>query len=101
MQSPTMQSPMQTPMQTPMNGPISSPKQPTQEQLRRRIERWKNAMQASHDLLLAGLRREVGPDGDLEQAYRDWYAENRRRHCEDLHAAHRRWLARQEKTDAT
>ena len=30
-------------------------------------------MDASEELLLAGLSREIGPDGDLREAYRRWY----------------------------
>jgi hypothetical protein len=30
-------------------------------------------MEASHEMLLAGLRRKIGPDGDLQWAYREWY----------------------------
>jgi hypothetical protein len=32
-------------------------------------------MDASAQFLLAGLRREIGPDGDLKAAYRKWYKE--------------------------
>ena len=35
---------------------------------------WMDLMDASEELLLAGLRREIGPDGDLQEAYRQWYA---------------------------
>ena len=31
-------------------------------------------------VLLAGLRREIGPDGDLQAAYRKWYAEQMEEH---------------------
>jgi hypothetical protein len=30
-------------------------------------------MDASEELLLAGLSRQIGPDGDLRRAYRRWY----------------------------
>jgi hypothetical protein len=30
-------------------------------------------MDASEELLLAGLSRQVGPDGDLRDAHRRWY----------------------------
>ena len=29
---------------------------------------------------MAGFRHQVGPDGDAEQAYRDWYAEQMDEH---------------------
>jgi hypothetical protein len=30
-------------------------------------------MELSHAMLMAGLRQRVGPDGDLQLAYREWY----------------------------
>jgi hypothetical protein len=30
--------------------------------------------------LLAGLRREIGPDGDLQAAYRRWYSGEMEQH---------------------
>src|SRR5437588_2968569 len=35
---------------------------------------WADLMDLGHQLVRAGLRREVGPDGDLQGAYRRWYA---------------------------
>jgi len=40
------------------------------------MRRWYVAMELSHTALMAGLRAEVGPDGDIERAYLRW---NRRR----------------------
>jgi hypothetical protein len=37
-------------------------------------------LQAGYLLLRAGLRREIGPEGDLEEAYRRWYAEQMDEH---------------------
>ncbi len=37
-------------------------------------------MDATDELLLAGLRDEVGPDGDLREAYRRWFAGYRAEH---------------------
>lgn len=37
-------------------------------------------MRTSDKLLLAGLRRKIGPDGDLQLAYREWYADHVREH---------------------
>ena len=37
-------------------------------------------MDASEQFLLAGLRREIGPDGDLKAAYRKWYKEQMEEH---------------------
>jgi hypothetical protein len=45
-----------------------------------RIARWLDLMRTSDKLLLAGLRRKIGPDGDLTAAYRQWYAEHMRDH---------------------
>ena len=38
------------------------------------LRAWLDVMRACEAFLLAGLRREIGPDGDLEAAYRAWYA---------------------------
>lgn len=38
-----------------------------------RLALWKSVMNACEQFLLAGLRREIGPDGDLDAAYRRWY----------------------------
>ena len=43
------------------------------------IRMWVDLMNACEQFLLGGLRREIGPDGDLQAAYRQWYAE----HMED------------------
>jgi hypothetical protein len=48
----------------------------------KRIELWADLVDSSEAFLLAGLRSRIGPDGDLQAAYRDWYArylEDRRR----------------------
>jgi hypothetical protein len=41
---------------------------------------WTDLMDASEALLLAGLRREIGPDGDLREAYRRWHAQQMEEH---------------------
>lgn len=41
-------------------------------------------MSACHELLLAGLRREIGPHGDLRAAYRQWYVEQMEEHDRTL-----------------
>lgn len=38
-----------------------------------RVELWKDLMDTCEQFVLAGLRREIGPDGDLKAAYREWY----------------------------
>jgi hypothetical protein len=45
---------------------------------------WVDLMNATDALLLAGLRRKIGPDGDLEEAYRQWYARHMQEHDQML-----------------
>jgi hypothetical protein len=45
-----------------------------------RIARWLDLMRTTDKLLLAGLRRKVGPHGDVSAAYRQWYADHIREH---------------------
>jgi len=42
--------------------------------LAKRIELWSELVDESEALLLSGLRAKIGPSGDLQQAYREWYA---------------------------
>ena len=44
------------------------------------IALWVDLMNACEQFLLAGLRREIGPDGDLRAAYRRWYADQMEEH---------------------
>lgn len=44
------------------------------------IAMWVDLMNACEQFVLAGLRREIGPDGDLRAAYRQWYAEQMEEH---------------------
>jgi hypothetical protein len=53
------------------------PKDATPEQC---IGLWVDLMNACEQFLLAGLRREIGPDGDLHAAYRRWYAQQMEEH---------------------
>jgi hypothetical protein len=41
---------------------------------------WVDLVDACEQLLLLGLRREIGPDGDLEPAYRQWQTVQRQEH---------------------
>ncbi|MCS7469460.1 hypothetical protein NZK35_22640 [Stieleria sp. ICT_E10.1] len=41
--------------------------------------RWREAMELSHAMLMAGLRQKIGPEGDLRSAYHQWNAERRQR----------------------
>jgi hypothetical protein len=47
---------------------------------------WADVVDANEALVLAGLRQQIGPDGDLRQAYRCWYE----RQMEE----HDRWMRR-------
>jgi hypothetical protein len=57
-----------------------SPIIPDHVSVEQRIALWVDLMNAGEQFLLAGLRREIGPDGDLEAAYRQRYAEQREEH---------------------
>ncbi len=45
-----------------------------------RVALWMELYDASEAFLLAGLRRECGPEGDLAAAYRRWYQERMEEH---------------------
>jgi len=45
---------------------------------------WLDLLQTAEKLVCAGLRREIGPTGDLRAAYRQWYADQMREHDEQL-----------------
>ena len=49
-----------------------------------RIALWMEVCDAGEALLLAGLRREVGPAGDVAAAYRNWSLEQRKDHDQML-----------------
>jgi hypothetical protein len=55
----------------------SIPKSLTPDQ---RVAVWVDLMDACEELLLAGLSRQIGPDGDLREAYRRWYAQQMEEH---------------------
>jgi hypothetical protein len=42
--------------------------------LAKRIEVWRNLVDSCEALLLAGMQKRIGPEGDLQSTYRDWYA---------------------------
>jgi hypothetical protein len=41
---------------------------------------WLSLLDISEKLFLAGMRRRIGPDGDLKAAYRRWYNERMDEH---------------------
>jgi hypothetical protein len=48
------------------------------------VLRWMDLMETCEQLLLAGLRRKIGPDGDLAAAYRAWNARQMARRDREL-----------------
>jgi hypothetical protein len=60
--------------------PDLSPRVPDDATPEQCIAMWVDLMNACEQFLLAGLRREIGPDGDLQAAYRKWYAEQMEEH---------------------
>lgn len=48
------------------------------------VAMWVDLMNTCEQFLLAGLRREIGPEGDLRTAYRQWYAERMEEHGRTL-----------------
>lgn len=57
-----------------------APAVPDHATLQQRIVLWLDLMEACDQLVLAGLRREIGPHGDLGAAYRRWYAQQMEEH---------------------
>jgi len=51
------------------------PRIPDTLTVEQRVAIWRDLMDTSHELLLAGLRHRIGPEGDLEAAFRQWYQE--------------------------
>jgi glutathione S-transferase len=60
--------------------PDLAPSLPPGLSVRQRIELWLELMDAADAFVLAGLRRRIGPDGDLKAAYREWLAEHMKDH---------------------
>lgn len=54
--------------------PDLAPSIPAEATPEQRIAMWLDMLRTGHKLLLAGLRRDVGPNGDVHAAYRQWYA---------------------------
>jgi len=57
-------------------------------------------MRISDKLLLAGLRRKIGPDGDLNAAYQAWYDDHMREHDAVVERIARLGRGSQENCDA-
>ena len=60
--------------------PQLTPSVPERLSPSRGIELWAEWLDTCEEFLLAGLRRQVGPGGDLRAAYRQWYAEQMTEH---------------------
>jgi hypothetical protein len=54
--------------------------------LEKRIELWAELVDENDALVRAGLRARIGPHGDLEAAYREWYARHMEEHERGLFA---------------
>jgi hypothetical protein len=64
--------------------PDTAPMLPEGTTSRQAIALWLEWLDVCDAFLRAGLRREVGPDGDLEAAYRRWHQERLEEHDRDL-----------------
>jgi hypothetical protein len=45
-----------------------------------RIALWADLVDATEELVKAGLRHKLGPDGDVDKAFRDWYVREMEEH---------------------
>jgi hypothetical protein len=62
--------------------PGFEPKVPADATPEQCIQIWVELMDVCEEFLLARLREEIGPNGDLKAAYRRWYAGWQREHDE-------------------
>jgi hypothetical protein len=62
----------------------TAPPVPDQLTTEQRIALWVEVMDACDELLLAGLRRQVGSDEEVLRAYRHWYATQMEEHDRTL-----------------
>jgi hypothetical protein len=54
--------------------------------LAKRIEIWEQLVDENDALVCAGLKAKVGPNGDWQAAYREWYSRQREDHERALYA---------------
>ncbi len=59
-----------------------------------RLELWIDLLETSEALLQIGLRRKIGPDGDMAVAFRKWYGERMKDHDQTM----RHMLERMDRT---
>ena len=64
--------------------PELAPPIPAGLTVQRRISFWIDLMDACEQFLLAGLRRNIGAQGDLRAAFREWYAQHMLEHDETM-----------------
>lgn len=55
-----------------------APALPADSTPQQRMAAWVDLMSMEERFLLTGLRRAIGPDGDLKAAYRQWYEQHMR-----------------------
>ena len=68
-------------MSTPLVAPLAQQPNPGDRLTAgQRVALWADLWDASEEMLLTGLRRELGPDGDLITAYRDWCEKQKEEH---------------------
>lgn len=72
-----------------------------QARIDRNMRIWYQTMEATHEMILAGLRLKIGPDEDLQAAYRKWYRNQRDLAAERLDREAARWREQQAMQDAT
>lgn len=77
---------MDTIAQTLIPTPEMAPPSVRHLPLEKRIQLWAELVDEGDALVRSGLRARIGPSGDLQAAYREWYA----RHMEE----HDRYLIR-------
>ena len=71
-----------------------APKVPPDATPQQCVAAWLDLLDATEQLLLAGLRREIGPNGDLEAAYRQWQRARNEEHYQMLVKMRERIAAR-------
>jgi hypothetical protein len=76
-----------------MSEPVPTFRQPVAPPLEVQAERfaiWKDLMDTAELLLLAGLRHKIGPDGDLDAAYRAWIEQDDARRSREKYQRYKR-----------
>jgi len=66
-----------------------------QARIDRTMRIWYQTMEATHEMILAGLRLKLGPGEDPQAAYRKWYRHQRDLAAERLDREAARWREQQ------